>query len=112
VQLADESHTLLHLNHQVDFDRSVEGQFGCTDGASGVLAGFAEDVRQQLAGAVDDGGLVGEAGGNILEVLHNRMATETSAKLANLGMTVQARDAAHAAEIRAKLEAAGFKLEG
>ena len=55
--------------------------------------------------------LVGEAGGNILEVLHNRMATDTSAKLAHLGMTVEARDAEHAAEIRNRLEAAGFKLK-
>jgi threonine dehydratase, medium form len=56
--------------------------------------------------------LVGEAGGNILEVLHNRMATDTSAKLAHLGMTVEARDADHAEEIRAHLRKAGFKLEG
>ncbi len=55
--------------------------------------------------------LVGEAGGNILEVLHNRMATDTSAKLADLGMTVEARDAEHAKEIRARLEGAGFKLK-
>jgi len=56
--------------------------------------------------------LVGEAGGNILEVIHNRMATDTSAKLADLGMTVEARDAEHAGEIRERLEAAGFKLKG
>jgi threonine dehydratase len=56
--------------------------------------------------------LVGEAGGNILEVLHNRMATDTSAKLAHLGMTVEARDAEHAEAIKAKLESAGFKLKG
>ncbi len=56
--------------------------------------------------------LIGEAGGNILEVIHNRMATDTSAKLADLGMTVEARDAEHAAEIRKTLEAAGFKLKG
>ncbi len=56
--------------------------------------------------------LVGDAGGNILEVAHNRMATDTSAKLAHLGMTVEARDAEHAAEIRKTLEIAGFKLEG
>jgi threonine dehydratase len=55
--------------------------------------------------------LVGEAGGNILEVLHNRMATDTSAKLADLGMTVEARDAEHAREIRKRLEKAGFKLK-
>lgn len=54
--------------------------------------------------------LIGEAGGNILEVAHNRMATDTSAKLAHLGMTVEARDAEHAAEIRERLETAGFKL--
>jgi threonine dehydratase len=56
--------------------------------------------------------LVGDAGGNILEVFHNRMITDTSAKLADLGMTVEARDAEHAAEIRARLESAGFKLKG
>ncbi len=55
--------------------------------------------------------LVGEAGGNILEVIHNRMITDTSAKLADLGMTVEARDAEHAAEIRKTLEKAGFKLK-
>jgi threonine dehydratase len=55
--------------------------------------------------------LIGKSGGNILEVLHNRMATDTSAKLADLGMTVEARDTEHAAEIRKALEAAGFKLK-
>lgn len=55
--------------------------------------------------------LVGQAGGNILEVLHNRMATDTSAKLAHLGMTVEARDADHAEEIRAALRDAGFQLQ-
>jgi threonine dehydratase len=55
--------------------------------------------------------LVGEAGGNILEVQHNRMATDTSAKLAHLGMTVEARDAEHAEEIRKALRGAGFKLQ-
>jgi threonine dehydratase len=55
--------------------------------------------------------LIGEAGGNILEVSHNRMMTDTSAKLADLGMTVEARDAEHAAEIRKTLKKAGFKLK-
>jgi threonine dehydratase len=54
--------------------------------------------------------LVGEAGGNILEVSHNRMTTDTSAKSADLGMTIEARDSEHANEIRAKLESAGFVL--
>jgi threonine dehydratase len=54
--------------------------------------------------------LVGEAGGNILEVSHNRMMTDTPVKSAYLGMVVEARDANHAEEIRACLRNAGFTL--
>ncbi len=54
--------------------------------------------------------LVGEAGGNILEVSHNRMMTDMPAKSADLGLVIEARDSDHAGEIRACLEAAGFVL--
>jgi len=54
--------------------------------------------------------LVGEAGGNILEVSHNRMMTDTPVKSAYLGMVVEARDASHAEEIRSRLRDAGFIL--
>jgi threonine dehydratase len=52
--------------------------------------------------------VVGEAGGNILEVSHNRMMSGISAKSATLILVVEARDSAHGAEIREKLAAAGF----
>ena len=54
--------------------------------------------------------LVGDAGGNILEVSHNRLLTGVSAKSADLGIVVEARDAAHAATIKAALSAAGFTI--
>jgi threonine dehydratase len=54
--------------------------------------------------------LVGDAGGNILEVSHNRMMSGLSAKSATLGMVIEARDAEHAAEIRAGLEKGGFPV--
>jgi len=54
--------------------------------------------------------LVGDAGGNILEVSHNRMMTDTPVKSAYLEMVIEARDAAHAEEIRAGLRNAGFTL--
>jgi threonine dehydratase len=54
--------------------------------------------------------LIGEAGGNILEVSHNRMMVDTPVKSAYLGMVVEARDAAHAEEIRSCLRDAGFTL--
>ncbi|MGH6888401.1 MAG: threonine ammonia-lyase [Rhizomicrobium sp.] len=54
--------------------------------------------------------IVSETGGNILEVSHNRMLTDMTAKSADLGLTIEARDAGHAREIREKLENAGFVL--
>jgi len=54
--------------------------------------------------------IVGECGGNILEVSHNRMMTNTPVKQAYLAMVVEARDAAHAQEIRNAVTADGFTL--
>jgi len=44
--------------------------------------------------------VIGDAGGNILEVSHNRLMTGVSAKSADLGLVIEARDAIHAAEIK------------
>ena len=54
--------------------------------------------------------IIGDAGGNILEVSHNRLMTGASAKSADLGLVVEARDAMHAGEIKARLLKAGFPL--
>jgi threonine dehydratase len=54
--------------------------------------------------------VVGDAGGNILEVSHNRMMTDMPVKSATLGMVVEARDSDHAGEIRRALHEAGFVL--
>ncbi|HEX3486260.1 MAG TPA: threonine ammonia-lyase [Micropepsaceae bacterium] len=56
--------------------------------------------------------IIGEAGGNIMEVSHNRLMTGVSAKSADLGLVVEARDATHAAEIKARLKEAGFTVRG
>ncbi len=54
--------------------------------------------------------IVGDAGGNILEVSHNRLMTGLSAKSADLGLVIEARDSTHADEIKASLESAGFTV--
>ena len=54
--------------------------------------------------------VVSEAGANILEVSHNRMMMDLSAKSADLGLVVEARDSDHAAEVRKALMDAGFVL--
>ena len=56
--------------------------------------------------------IVGEAGGNILEVSHNRMLTGIPIKSATLIMVVEARDAEHGQEIRERLAAGGFIQNG
>ncbi len=54
--------------------------------------------------------VVGETGGNILDVAHNRMMTDMSVKSADLSLTIEARDAAHGAEIHETLIRAGFVI--
>ena len=65
-----------------------------------------EDRPGQLA---DIARIIADAGGNVLEVSHNRMMAGIPAKSATLGLVVEARDVAHAQEIRDRLAAAGFR---
>ena len=54
--------------------------------------------------------LVGNAGGNIIEVSHNRMLTDMPAKDAELRVSVETRDAAHAVAICVDVRDAGFNV--
>jgi threonine dehydratase len=54
--------------------------------------------------------LVGEAGGNIIEVVHNRMMTDMPVKVAELRLSVEARDAEHAEAICTTITGAGYAL--
>jgi threonine dehydratase len=53
--------------------------------------------------------LVGDAGGNILDVFHRRMSMNMPAKSAMLELSFEARDAQHAEQIVAAVRAAGFE---
>ncbi len=52
--------------------------------------------------------VIGEAGGNIIEVTHNRLALDVPAKGAEFDVTVETRDAAHTAAVAAALRARGY----
>lgn len=52
---------------------------------------------------------LGELGANILEVEHRRLLLDVPAKGASLDVTIETRDAAHAREVMAALEADGYK---
>ena len=52
--------------------------------------------------------VVGETGGNILEVHHQRMFTDVPAKAAELDLMVETRDPESARDMITRLQAAGF----
>lgn len=62
--------------------------------------GFLANIAQTIS----------TAGGNILNVHHDRITTGLSAKSAVLSVTFEARDVAHAVSIRQRLAADGYQL--
>ena len=54
--------------------------------------------------------IIGGLGGNIIDVVHNRLALDVPAKGAEFDIMVETRGEAHAAEIRHELEEAGYAL--
>ncbi len=56
--------------------------------------------------------VIGQAGGNIVEVAHNRLALDVPAKGAEFDIMIEARDAQHAREIKDALTASGYPPRG
>lgn len=54
--------------------------------------------------------LIAEAGGNIVDVVHQRAFSRLSVKQADVDFTIETRNAAHAQDIRQALEQAGFAV--
>ena len=52
---------------------------------------------------------IGDTGGNIIEIYHQRMFFDLPVKRADVDAVIETRNAEHAREIIAALEAAGFK---
>jgi threonine dehydratase len=54
--------------------------------------------------------VIGDAGGNIIEVIHDRLRLDVPAKGAEFDITVETRDSAHADEIARALRDSGYAL--
>jgi threonine dehydratase len=54
-------------------------------------------------------GLIGECGGNIIEIYHHRLFQDVPVKLAELDAVIETRNADHVREITQRLGAAGFR---
>jgi threonine dehydratase len=53
--------------------------------------------------------IIGEAGGNIVEIFHQRLFHDVPVKLADLDVVIETRDMVHVDEILAQMDDAGFK---
>jgi len=52
--------------------------------------------------------IIGEAGGNIVEIVHQRLFYDVPVKQTDIDVVIETRNASHAAEIKKKLELAGW----
>jgi threonine dehydratase len=84
-----------------------------------ILRGLVRDGRiARLTFEIDDtpgqlaviSRMIGEAGANVVEVIHQRMFQSVALKQAELEVVIEARDKLHVLEIVADLRAAGFNL--
>lgn len=84
-----------------------------------ILRGMVRDGRiTRLTFEIDDtpgqlsdiSRILGEAGANVIEVIHQRMMQTVSLKRAELDVVIEARDQNHVDEIIRTLEASGFKV--
>ena len=85
--------------------------------ASVIMRGLVRDGRmtrvrveiQDTPGVLAQvAGIVGDAGGNILEVYHQRLFSDVPVKLADLDLVVETRDARQAENVISDLQDAGF----
>ncbi|MEL6684598.1 MAG: threonine ammonia-lyase [Pseudomonadota bacterium] len=84
-----------------------------------ILRGLVRDGRiTRLTFEIDDtpgqlsdiSRIIGEAGANVIEVIHQRMMQSVSLKQAELEIVIEARDQAHVAETLGQLREAGFQV--
>lgn len=77
------------------------------DGRMARLAIEMEDVPGSLARVAS---IIGDAGGNIIEVLHQRLGADLSLRYTTLEIQIETRDRHHTDVIVAALHAAGFSV--
>ncbi len=75
---------------------------------AGHLASLRVSITDQTGTLARVAKIIGDSGGNIVEIHHQRMFARIPVKRAELNALVETRDAAHADTIIARLEDAGF----
>jgi threonine dehydratase len=74
----------------------------------GRLTGLRIRIFDRPGALADITRVVGEAGGNIIDVIHQRLFMDVPAKGADVDLLIETRDAIHVDEISARLREAGY----
>jgi len=74
----------------------------------GRISIFHVEINDRPGSLAKIASVIGEAGGNIIEVLHNRLSSAISAKNAVVDITVETRDAVHRDAVGKRIGEAGF----
>jgi len=77
----------------------------------GRIISLRVEIQDQPGMLAEIARLVGEAGGNIIEVHHQRLFADVPVKGADLDLMVESRDPEHAREIIAALTGAGYHVQ-
>ncbi len=78
---------------------------------SGRLARLRVEISDVPGALGKVSSIVGESGGNIVDVAHQRLFSDISIKSAILELAVETRDRAHANDLIAALDRGGFPTE-
>ncbi len=76
----------------------------------GRIAGLRVMISDSPGTLAKIASLIGEGGGNILEVSHQRLFLDVPVKNADLDLVIETRDAEHLDEIIARITAAGYPV--
>ncbi len=77
---------------------------------SGRLVRLRAEITDMPGSLAKVARIIGEAGGNIVEIFHQRLFSDVPVKLADLDVVCETRDMRHVEEIMACMTAEGFKV--
>ncbi len=76
---------------------------------TGRLVRFRAEITDAPGTLAKVARVIGDLGGNIVEIFHQRLFSEVPVKLADLDVVCETRDMIHVEEIMAKMTESGFK---